>query len=216
MEPRARPPVNGDLDESVESLWRARLRWRLKGATMWPAFAGLTTLEAVLLHLRPVAGEATGLVPAFLLCGFLNLAVVAVGAPLAGIVLRRRRPALPREIAADRGGTVLLVALAAVLTTAGLLHHGAVVQEERDIAAQFAAVRRYVATQAPAAYRANIDRADTWKQGPGLYRTCVPGPDPRKHLCLIVRTAQHPAGVRLDPDQQPNGRIAGPDNPGRR
>ncbi len=62
----------------------------------------------------------------------------------------------------------------------------------------------------------NIDRADTWKQGPDLYRTCVPGRDPRKHLCLIVTTGQHPPGIAVDSDQQPNARVVGPQNPGRR
>lgn len=216
MAPSGPDPRHEDLDEPVEPLWRARLRWRLRGATMWPAFALLTVAEAVLLHLRPIAGEGIGVVPAFLLCGFLNLAIVAVGAPVAGWFLRRRRPRLPREVAADRAGTVLLVAQLALLALLGTLHHGAIVEEDQDFRSQSAAVRLYVQTQAPPVYRANLDRADTWKQGPDLYRTCVPGPDPRKALCLIVRTGQHPPGVRVDADQQPNSKVAGPDNPGRR
>jgi hypothetical protein len=77
------------------------------------------------------------------------------------------------------------------------------------------AVREWVATQAPPVYRANIDRADSWKQGSHLYRTCVPGPDPRRALCLIVFTDQRPPAVQRDPDQRPNSVVAGPDNPGR-
>jgi hypothetical protein len=211
-----RTPQHDDLpDEPIGSLWRSRLRWRLAGATMWPAFAVLTVFEAVALHVRPIAGEETGIVPAFLLCGFLNLAVVAIGAPLAGRLLRRRRPRLPRDVAADRAGTGLLLALAVTLVAIGIAHHGSVVDEEQDFAAQSAAVRRYVENQAPHEYQVNIDRADTWKQGPDLYRTCVPGSDPRKHLCLIVETDQRPPGISRDRDQQPNARIAGPDNPGR-
>jgi len=202
--------------EPVESLWRSRLRWRLRGATMWPAFATLTVGEAVLLHLRPVAGEGIGVIPAFLLSGFLNLAVVALVAPLGGWVLCRRRPSLPREVAVDRAGTGLLVAVAVALVVLGTVHHDVVVEADRDFEAQAEAVAAYVRAHAPAAYRANLDRADTWKQGPDLFRTCVPGPDPRKALCLIVRTTRQPPVLVVDPDQQPNSRVAGPDNPGRR
>lgn len=215
MDTRGRDPVDDGLDDPVESMWRARLRWRLAGATMWPAFAALTGLEAVAMHLRPIAGDAITVPAAFVLCGFMNLAVVAIGAPIAGRALRVRRPSLPKEVAADRAGTGLLLAMAAVILAVGLAHHGDVVAEERDFAAQSAAVRQYVRAQAPPAYRVNIDRADTWKQAPDLYRTCVPGPDPRKHLCLIVSTAQHPPGITVDADQQPNARVAGPENPGR-
>ena len=37
-----------------------------------------------------------------------------------------------------------------------------------------------------------------------LYRTCVPGPDPKRWLCLYVNTEQRPAGVTLDHDRAPN------------
>ncbi|MTD45302.1 hypothetical protein GKE82_13650 [Conexibacter sp. W3-3-2] len=211
------PPLHDDLDdEPVERLWRSRLRWRLAGATMWPAFYALTTLEAVMLHWRPIAGEGIGVLPAFLLCGFFNLAVVAVGAPVAGWLLRRRVPRLPKDVAVDRAGTGLLGALAALLLVLGLAHHDDIVDREQDFSAQSAAVRRYVANQAPPEFRANIERADTYMAGPDLYRTCIPGPDPSKHLCLLVQTDQSPPGIRVDTSQEPNSRFAGPDNPGRR
>ena len=37
-----------------------------------------------------------------------------------------------------------------------------------------------------------------------LYRACVPGPDPKRWLCLFVNTEQRPAGVALDHDRAPN------------
>jgi hypothetical protein len=37
-----------------------------------------------------------------------------------------------------------------------------------------------------------------------LYRTCVPGRDPKRWLCLYVNTRQRPAGVTLDGDRTPN------------
>ena len=66
-----------------------------------------------------------------------------------------------------------------------------------------------------AQYLRHLAQMDTWKQAPGLYRTCVPGDDPDRHLCLIADTSGGTVDLRRDPDQQPNARVAGPDNPGR-
>jgi hypothetical protein len=199
-----------------EALWRSRLRWRMRGAWQWPTFAAALVVDTVLLSVLPIAGDrAPGPFPAFLLAGFFNLVVVAVGAPLAGAWLRRRRRTMPKVVADDRAGTVLLVALAGVLVVLGLAHRPAVSAERDAVAAQAEQARRFVLGQAPRAYRANVERMDTWKQGPNLYRTCVPGPDPTRDFCVLVTTDQDPPGITRDPDQRPNATIAGPDNPGR-
>ena len=117
--------------------------------------------------------------------------VVAVGAPLGGAVLRRRARGLPRVVADDRAG------------------HGAARRRRRDAARlglgappgdrgrgarlrppgrERAALRDRVGARAE--FRANVDRMDTVKQGPDLYRTCVPGPDPRRAFCVLVTTDQ--------------------------
>jgi hypothetical protein len=199
-----------------ERVWWTRLRWRLRGATMWPAFGLALVVDAVLLHLLPIAGDTgPGLFPALLLAGFFNLVVVAVGAPLAGRWLRRRRPALPRVVADDRAGTALLGALTVALLAIGLAHRPAVQAEERDFHRQAQSARRFALREADRGFRANLGRMDTVKQGPDLYRTCVPGPDPRRSFCMIVTTDQEPPGVTRDPDQRPNATVSGPDNPGR-
>lgn len=198
------------------ALWRRRLRWRMRGAWLWPTFAFALVADAILLHLQPIAGDdRPGLLPATLLAAFFNLVVVAVLGPLAGRWLRRRRPGLPRVVADDRAGTTLLLALVAGVAVLGLLHRPALQAEQDDFLAQAAFARAYVLNQAPPEFRRNVDRMDTWKQGPDLYRTCVPGPDPRRALCVFVRTDQHPPGIVRDRDQQPNARVAGPGNPGR-
>ncbi len=204
-------------EDRDESIWRARLRWRLRGAWQAPAFAGLTLAEAVLLNRLPIAGDdGPDVVGAFLLCGFFNLAVVGVVAPLvARSVHRRRRSPTPAAVLQDRVGTGLMVALAALLLSIGLGHHAAVAASQREYAEQLQAVRAYVAHQAPPEFRAGIGAESVWKQKEGFYRTCVPGPDPRRSLCLYVDT-DGVATVTRDPDMQSNSRIAGPDNPGRR
>jgi hypothetical protein len=193
-----------------------RLRWRLRGAWQWPVFATLTVAEAVMLHLLPIAGDSADALGAFLLCGFANLGVVALLAPLAGRRLQRHRPQLPRSVASDYAGTALMLALFAALLAVGLAHRPAVRAAQDSYRLQLDAVRRYLAHQAPAEYARNIGRESTWKQAPDLYRTCVPGRDPARALCLIVDTSGPNPTVVRDPDQQPNSVVAGPDNPGRR
>ena len=121
-----------------------------------------------------------------------------------------------RGVANDRAGTALMVALFAALLTAGLVHRGAVTASRDAFRVQLAAARMWVAHRAPAQYAANLGRESTWKQGTDLYRTCVPGRDPRRQLCLIIDTSGPSPSVTRDPDQQPNSVLAGPDNPGRR
>jgi hypothetical protein len=181
----------------------------MRGAWMWPAFAAFTVVDGLLLHLQPIAGDGTAIVPAFLLAGFFNLVAVAVVAKLAGWVVRRRwRRDLPRTVAQDYAGTALLVAVAAGVLAAGLAHRGAADSAKADFTAQSLAVRRWARTQAPPAYRRNVDRADTLRLDTDLYRTCLPGPDPARELCVYVNTDRHPPGVRLDPSREPNESFA--------
>ena len=44
----------------VERLWLPRLKWRIRGAWQWPAFALLTVLDAVLLTQLPFYGDGPG------------------------------------------------------------------------------------------------------------------------------------------------------------
>ena len=76
---------------------------------MWPAFALCLVADIVLLHELPPAGAGISVADAFLLGGVLKLVIVAVLAPLAALLLRRRRPDLPRVVAGDYAGTALLL-----------------------------------------------------------------------------------------------------------
>jgi hypothetical protein len=200
-----------------EALWRSRLRWRIRGAMLWPAFVVAVAADALLLDLLPIEGdEGPGLFAGAILAGFLNLFVVAVVAPLAGRGLRRRRRGVPTVVATDQAGTVLLAGVAVLVAILGLAHRPAVRQADADLARQAASARRFVLEHAPAEYQANVARLNTWKQGPNLYRTCVRGPDPRRAFCMIVKTDRSPSSVVRDPDQRPNGTAAGTDGAARR
>jgi hypothetical protein len=192
-----------------------RLRWRLRGAWQWPAFTMCLGIDALLAHFLPATGDGASPVGAVLLAGFVNLALLAVLAPLGGVWLRRRRPDLPRVVANDYAGTALVVAAAVVLLVLGLIHQPALAAEQRAFAAQSNAVRAYVLAQPTATYRGNLQRADSMKLDDNLYRTCVPGDSPARALCLFVDTSQSPPGVRRDSNPIPNWRYFGPRRLGR-
>jgi hypothetical protein len=192
-----------------EALWQTRLRWRLRGAMLWPSFVIALVIEAVLLDRLPVSGDdGPGLFAAVLLAGFVNLCLVAVAAPLAGRWLRRRRPGMPAVIATDRAGTALLAAACAVVAVLGLMHRSTVRAAREDLDAQAASARRFVLSQAPHEFQAHADHLNTVKQGKHLYRTCVAGADPDRAFCVFGNTDQSPPGVTRDPDQRPNEAVA--------
>jgi hypothetical protein len=195
----------------MENVRLTRLRWRLRGAWMWPTFVALTVFDAVLLGALPIAGESgPDFVPGVLLAGFMNLVAVAVIAPLVGLVLRRRRTGLPRMVANDYAGTALVLAVTVVLLAVGLGHRPAIEEAERDRAASLVAVKRYVLVRATAEYRAHVALADTVRLDSDLFRTCVPGARPERALCLFVDTSQSPPGVTLDRSRAPNALAGAP------
>ena len=195
--------------------WLRRLRWRLKGAWLVPAFFAAVAADTLVVWFLPFSGDRSiGPVGSFLLVAFVNLLVVAVVAPLAGIWLRRRSPGLPAFAARDRAGVAALGVLAVGFLAAGLLHRPAIAGQENEVVAQAAAAREWFHRQAPRPYLENLGDISSWKAGPDLYRTCLPGPDPAKAICVYVNTDQDPPGVSRDPSQEPNATLVGPDNPG--
>lgn len=186
----------------VESLWWPRLRWRLRGAWQWPTFIGLTVIDTVALTVLPFFGAGPDPLGGFLLALFINLVAVAAVGPVAGMVLVRRRPDLPRIVARDYGGTVVLAVAAVGLLAAGVAHRSTLASERADERSALAGVHSYVISQAPA-YRAGLSSVDTVQVDRDLYRACVPGP--HRWLCLYVKTDQDPAGVTVDGDRTPNG-----------
>ena len=176
----------------------------MRGAWQWPAFGVLTLVDALLLTRLPFYDEGPGsLVGGLLVAMFFNLLAVAVVGPLLGTRLRRRRPDLPRLIASDYASTAVLVVICAGLLVGGLLHRPAVAAERAELAAVVASTHDYVLAREPE-YRGGLSGMDAMRVDDDLYRSCVPGDDPRRWLCLFVSTDQSPPGVTKDPDQAPN------------
>ena len=194
-----------DVRQDVEPLWRSRVRWRLKGALLWPAFWLLTLLDAVLLGRLPIAGDdGTAFVPALLLSGFFNLVALAVVAPVAGLALRRRRRDLPRVIAFDRAGTALLLCVTGALVVGGLIHRDDLRERRHDLAVQRLAAVEYMREQAPPEYRRNLPATSTIRMEEDLYRTCTPGDDPDRWFCVYVATDTSPPGITEDDNRESN------------
>jgi hypothetical protein len=189
----------------VEPLWRSRARWRFRGALQWPAFWLLTLFDALLLGRLPIAGDGgTAFVPALLLAGFFNLVAVAIVAPLAGMALRRRRRDLPRVVATDHAGTVLLLCVTAGFVAGGLLHRSERRENEHDLIVQRAAALDYMRRAAPPEYQGALPATTTIKMEDELYRTCTPGPDPDRWFCVYVATDTSPPGVTVDANRESN------------
>jgi hypothetical protein len=186
----------------VESVRWRRLRWRLRGAWQWPAFAVLTVADAALVAWFPFQGEGGDFWGAVLLAGFFNLVAVAVAAPFLAMALRRRRRDLPFVIARDYAGTALLVTIFAALLLGGVLHRG-VRAEQRDArAASELAVRGWLAREEPAF--APITAVDTRELEPENYRACAYTAQDRLPICFFVNTDQSPPGLVRDTERLPN------------
>lgn len=173
----------------MERVWASRLRWRLRGAWLAPLVVLLTLTDALLIHVRPLAGDGrTNLLAALLLASFLNLVAVAALAPFAGIAWRRARPDLPTIVARDRAGVALVLLVTAGLVAGGALHHGTLVHNADAMADAHARAIAWIGTYAPAPFRRHLKLADTVAVVPGsVYRTCAPDPASGRSWCVVVR-----------------------------
>lgn len=164
-----------------------RLRWRLRGAWLWPAFVALTIADAVVGHMLPPAGDGQSVVSAALVALVLNLiAVILLSRPL-GAVLRRARGDFPSIVARDYAGTTVVVVIALALLTAGLLHRSTLQAQRSTMDDAIKRAQAYIGDRAPAQFRRNLELVDTFviQQG-SIYRTCVPSDDRKRTYCVIV------------------------------
>jgi hypothetical protein len=191
------------MNDGVHSR-RRRMRWRLRGAQLWPAFALVTLLEMPLLHWLPLAGEGTGLLAALLLAGCLNIIAVALLGGLGGVLLRRRRRDLPKVVADNYAGTAALAFVAVVFVAVGVAHRPEIADEQAAFDRQRVAVAQWVRANGDAFTRAHVASATTLRVDADLYRTCVPGPDPLRWTCVVVETDHSPPRVRRDPNRESN------------
>ncbi|HEY1510078.1 MAG TPA: hypothetical protein VGF93_13800 [Solirubrobacteraceae bacterium] len=173
----------------MDGAWLHRMRWRRRGAWLWPAFVALTIAEALVVHALPVSGDGQTVVGAGLVALVLNLiAVILLSRPL-GAMLRRARPDLPDIVARDYAGTIVIWLIAAAFLAAGLLHHSTLVAHRAAMDDAIKRAQAYIGDRAPAEFRRNLQSVDTFVIQPGsIYRTCVPSDYRRRTYCVIVKT----------------------------
>jgi len=173
----------------MESGWLQRVRWRRRGAWLWPVFVVATFADAVLEHLRPPAGVTQSVASAALVGLVLNLlAVLLLSRPL-GALLRRLRGDLPSVVARNYAGTAVVLAVSVGLLAAGLAHHSSVVANAQALRDATIRAEAWIGDRAPAEFRDHVNMPDTFAIVPGsIYRTCVPSRDFTRSYCVVVRT----------------------------
>jgi hypothetical protein len=193
-----------------QRFWAARLRWRLRGATMWPAFVVLTFVDGVVLHLLPPLRTGVDLIPGILIATFANLFLIGAVAPFLAGRMRARRPGPPappqaaREVLVDRFGTALLAAGLLGIVAAGLATRPLVVSETESTQANARAVRDYVLASGDDELIRNLDTANTVRLSEDYFRTCIARDDRRHNFCVFVDTSRRPVDVTRDSSAEPN------------
>ena len=208
-----------------ERFWTSRLRWRLRGATQWPAFVVCTLLDGVILDaLPPVSTTGLNFIEGVLIATFGNLVLVGALAPfIARRLLQRRADALAgargeatvpppeaaREVMQDRVATVLLVAGVAAALASGLANRPVIVSETNATEEVARRLRAYVEHSGSEELRRNLETANTIRLSEGYFRTCIARDDRRRHVCLFVDTGAEPTRVVRDPSAEPNSAYSG-------
>jgi len=174
----------------MDGAWLVRMRWRRRGAWLWPAFAAVTILDALLGRALPPSGDTQSLVGAGLVACFLNLLGIVLLGRLFGAILRRRRRDLPRIVARDYGGTTAIVTIAAVLLAAGLINHSTVIAHQQAKRDAIVRAQGWIGDHAPAEFRSHMALVDTYAIEPGsIYRVCMPSSrGGARTYCVVVST----------------------------
>jgi hypothetical protein len=197
-----------------QRFWPARIRWRLRGAWMWPSFVAITLLDGVLLHALPPVRTGIDLIPGILLATFGNLVLVGAIGPWLARRLWKRRPAAepgapPKaqlEVLSDRIGTGLLVASVFGVLAAGLAARPTVVAEtdERERAAE--ELLRFVDAHGNQELRRNLEASDTVRLDDAYFRTCIPDDERESWTCYFLDATTRNTKVIRDPSALPNER----------
>jgi hypothetical protein len=174
----------------MDGAWLHRMRWRRRGAWLWPAFVAMTVFDAVIGHLLPPAGETETIAAAAALALVLNvIALLLLSRPL-GALARRARGGLPTVVARDYGGATAVILVGCVVLAVGLVHRPTVLRDQRAMQDAVARAQAWIGFRAPAQFRRNVQFTDTYAiQDGSIYRTCVPNGTGSQTFCVVVKLA---------------------------
>jgi hypothetical protein len=195
-----------------ERFWPARMRWRLRGAWMWPSFVAVTLLDGLLLHRLPPVRTGIDLIPGILLATFGNLVLIGALAPWLARRLWKRRPAAqpdapPKaqlEVLCDRIGTGLLVASVFGVLAAGLAARPTVIAETDAKEEAARAIHAHVQESGDQELIRNEETAHADRLADGYFRICIARDDRERFACYFVDTKEDPARIVRDPSAKPN------------
>jgi hypothetical protein len=203
-----------------ERFWASRLRWRLRGAWMWPVFIAATLADGYVLHELPplrfgFSEVGLTLVAGIIIATFGNLILVGAIAPWLARRLVKRQQAAPRsavsrealrEVTTDRVGTALLLLGFVGVLASGLASIPLINGETDDRNRAARALVDYVQVHAPAEIRRNQDRGavETVRLKDGYFRSCIPFDDRRRSYCVFIDVNKTPVGVKKDPSAESN------------
>lgn len=176
----------------MDGAWLARLRWRHRGAWLWPTFVVLAVVDGIIVHALPMAGDTQTLVGGIVAGLVLNVfAVLLLSRPF-GKALRTRRKDMPRVVARNYGGTVAVVLVTVGMLTVGLIHHPAIAADRNALNDAIVRAEAYIGDRAPQQFRVNVTHTDTYTiQAGAVYRTCVPNRAGTRTYCVVVK----PTGI---------------------
>jgi hypothetical protein len=169
-----------------------RLRWRLRGAWLWPSFFVLTVADAAIIHRLPLSGDSPeNLVGGWLLGCVLSLIAIVLLGGVVGRLVRRLAPDMPTVVARNYGGTLVTLAVTLMLLGAGLLHHPAIAADRNALQDATARAVAYIGDHAPARFQANMRVLDMLIVQPRvIYRFCVTDRAHTQDYCVIVNREQ--------------------------
>ncbi len=165
----------------------ARLRWRLRGAWLWPTFALLMLIDAVVGHELPPQGDSQSWASAWLVAVLTMLVAMIVLSGAVGLLIRRLRTDMPRVVARDYAGTAVIVIVSAALLGAGLVHRSAISADRVALQEAVARAQAWIGTRAPVAFRGDLRYTSTYVIQPrSVYRTCVRNRRHTRTYCVVV------------------------------
>ena len=168
-----------------------RLRWRLRGAWLWPSFLVLSLADATIIHALPPAGDSVTWVGGWLLASVLNLLAIVLLGRAGGQVVRRLRGDMPAVVARNYAGALLTLAITLAFLAAGLVNQGTVRADRAALADAAARAEAYIGEHAPASFQADVRRLDTYvMQEPLIYRFCASDVSGSRDYCVVVNRSQ--------------------------
>ena len=185
--------------------WLARLRWRQRGAWLWPTFVVLTIVDGFLLHALPAAGSTQTLVGGIVAGMVFNVLAVLLLSRPGGALLRRRRKDMPVGVARNYAGAGAVALVTAAMLAIGLVHHATIVAQRRALDDAIVRAIAFIGDRAPAEFRANAAHTDTYTiQAGSMYRTCVSNRAGTRDYCVIVKSKLPFARSVIPDGSEPN------------